>query len=77
MNKYFKSHILGWAGAVLVLVGYFLNANMNSSSWLVWIIGNTLIGIYCLNKEAYPTAVMSFALVIINIYGYAKWLDLW
>ena len=75
MNKYFKTHILGWVGAVLVLIGYFLNANMNPISWLVWILGNTVIGVYCLNKQAYPTAVMSFALVIINVYGYIRWLD--
>ena len=75
MNKYFKSHVLGWIGAVFVLIGYFLNANMNSMSWRIWGVGNTFIGSYCLNKKAYPTAVMSFILVIINLYGYLKWID--
>ena len=75
MKKYYETHMLGWIGALFVLVGYYLNANQMISSWLVWVVGNTLIGIYCLKKEAYPTAVMSFVLVILNIYGYFNWLD--
>ena len=73
MKKYYETHVLGWVGAMLVLLGYYLNANMYASSWLVWIVANALVGIYCLNKEAYPTAVMSFVLVIMNIYGYISW----
>lgn len=76
MKKYYETHMLGWIGALFVLVGYYLNANQMISSWLVWVVGNTLIGIYCLKKEAYPTAAMSFALVILNIYGYLNWLDM-
>ena len=75
MKKYFKSHILGWVGAILVLLGYFLNANGLIESWPVWVVGNLFIGKYCLDKKAYPTAIMSFILVIINIYGYFRWLD--
>ena len=73
MKKYYKNHGLGWFGSFLILFGYYLNAEMNPDSWLVWIIGNTCIGIYCLGKEAYPMAVMSFILVILNIYGYVSW----
>tara|TARA_Y100000310_G_C20566812_1_gene755897 strand:- start:649 stop:909 length:261 start_codon:yes stop_codon:yes gene_type:complete len=69
-----RSHLLGWAGTILVLFGYYLNANMDSASWLVWIAGNLLVGMYCLNKKAYPTAVMSFILVFMNIYGYLTWI---
>ena len=76
MNKYFKNHILGWIGAALVLLGYFLNAHGEIESWPVWAVGNLFIGKYCLDKKAYPTAAMSFILVIINIYGYARWLDI-
>ena len=76
VKKYYETHVLGWIGALFVLLGYYLNANQMISSWLVWVVGNTLIGIYCLKKEAYPTAAMSFALVILNIYGYLNWLDM-
>ena len=65
---------LGWLGAFLVVVGYPLNANMHPSSWVVWGIGNVLIGIYSLSNKAYPTAVMSFIIMIMNIYGYITWL---
>ena len=72
MQKY-SSHILGWMGALLVLYGYYLNANQETSSWIVWIIGNTFVGVYCLDRKAWPTATMSFILVVLNIYGYIKW----
>jgi hypothetical protein len=74
VKKYYKDHVLGWIGALLVLLGYYLNANGSIESWPVWAVGNLFIGKYCLNKGAYPTAVMSFILVILNIYGYFKWL---
>ena len=73
MKKYYENHALGWVGTVLVLFGYFLNANMDSNCWLVWIAGTGMIGAYCLKKEAYPTAIMSFILVAMSIYGYASW----
>ena len=66
---------IGWIGAIFVVFGYYLNANQHATSWLFWVIGNSLIGFYSLNKKAYPTATMSFILVLINIYGYLKWVD--
>jgi len=82
INKEWKAYAdkvcerIGWIGAILVIFGYYLNAHYDASSWMVWIFGNILIGFYCLNKKAYPTAVMSFVLVLINVYGYVKWLDI-
>jgi hypothetical protein len=64
---------LGWIGSVLVIFGYFLNANHNSSSWLVWLLGNVFVGGYCIHKKAYPTALMSFIIAIMNIYGFIRW----
>ena len=34
--------IIGWAGAALVVFGYYLNANELSISWLIWIAGNIM-----------------------------------
>tara|TARA_B100000959_G_C14832555_1_gene562507 strand:+ start:690 stop:929 length:240 start_codon:yes stop_codon:yes gene_type:complete len=70
-----KTHILGWIGALLVLYGYFLNANQEAGCWLVWIVGNIFVGWYCVTKKAWPTALMSFVLVILNIYGYVSWVS--
>jgi len=64
---------MGWLGAILVLYGYYLNANMSPNSWLVWLVGNFFVGHYCLTKRAYPAAAMSFALMVMNIYGYVIW----
>ena len=80
MSEYFKKHEkkiwerLGWLGAGLVVFGYYLNANLCLSSWLVWVVGNSLVAGYSLYKKAYPTAVMSLVIALINIYGYWKWL---
>jgi len=73
MKKYYENHAMGWVGALLVLYGYYLNAHMNSNSWLVWCVGNFFVGRYCLSKGAYPAAVMSFALMVMNVYGYVTW----
>ena len=74
MNKKHKQY-LGWVGAVMVLAGYYLNANEQILSWLIWAIGNSFVGVYCLDKKAYPAAIMSFSLVILNVYGYFSWLE--
>ena len=73
MKHIFQHHALGWVGAFLVLFGYYLNAHMNEYCWPTWTVGNVMVGIYCAEKRAYPTAAMSFALVIMNIYGYINW----
>ena len=70
-NEKWKWH--GWIGAFLVILGYYLNAHMHASSWLVWIIGNALVAIYSWHKKAYPTVVMSIIILIMNIYGWVIW----
>ena len=75
MKKYFKNDVLGWIAGAFILLGYYLNANMYASSWLMWAMGNLFMGGYCFYKKAYPAAVMSFVLIILNIYGYIRWLD--
>ena len=64
---------LGWWGAGLVLLGYYLNANQHISCWFVWIIGNLCIAGYSAHKKAWPTLVMSIIIAIMNIYGYYCW----
>ena len=73
MKKELIYQACGWLGAFLVIFGYYLNANMDPTSWLVWGFGNVMIGGYSLTKRAYPTVVMSFILVFMNIYGYINW----
>ncbi len=74
MIKHIKEDLLGWVGALLVILGYYLNADERIECWLVWVVGNSCVGYYCLNKKAYPAAAMSCVLLILNIYGYFKWL---
>ena len=82
MKNWFKNNaeslnwkLIGWLGAGLVIFGYYLNANEDILSWLVWMAGNTMVGIYCIYKKAYSTAAMSFIITIMNIYGYISWLS--
>tara|TARA_R100000808_G_C2120795_1_gene132139 strand:- start:477 stop:716 length:240 start_codon:yes stop_codon:yes gene_type:complete len=64
---------IGWVGAILVVLGYYLNAHQHLSSWLVWIIGNFCIAGYSAHKKAWPTLVMSIIIAVMNIYGYLSW----
>jgi hypothetical protein len=66
-------NFLGWLGASLVIFGYYLNANKVSMCWLVWVIGNILVGIDCYKKDAHAASLMSFIIVLLNIYGYITW----
>ncbi len=65
--------IIGWMGAGLVVFGYYLNANQCLSSWLVWIVGNLCVAGYSLYKQAWSTALMSFIIALMNVYGYLSW----
>ena len=42
---------LGWVGAFLVVLGYYLNAQHHLSCWPVWIMGNTLVAGYSIYKK--------------------------
>jgi len=67
--------LIGWLGAFLVILGYYLNANGDVMSWIVWMIGNAAVGIYSFYKKANSTAIMSFIILVITIYGYISWLE--
>ena len=66
---------VGWLGAILVIIGYYLNANEHITSWIVWMVGNALVAVYSIYKKAYSTAAMSFIIMLMNIYGYMRWLS--
>ena len=53
MEKNNYINLAGWIGVFLVLFGYYLNANELSISWLIWIAGNIMVGMYSITKKAY------------------------
>tara|TARA_Y100000310_G_scaffold343125_1_gene449331 strand:- start:3433 stop:3657 length:225 start_codon:yes stop_codon:yes gene_type:complete len=65
--------ILGWIATGFLLIGYFLNAKKHIVSWLLWIIGNSLMFGYAILIQSYSVAFLSIVLIIINIYGYYSW----
>ena len=50
---------IGWGSMVLIVIGYYLNANQMISCWPVWFSGNIMMGIYCYLKKTYPPAILS------------------
>ena len=82
MKDWFKNNSEPWnwtavgcLGAILVIIGYYLNANEYITSWIVWMVGNALVAFYSIYKKAYSTAAMSFVIMLMNIYGYMRWLS--
>jgi len=64
---------IGWIGAILVVWGYYLNANQCLSSWIVWVVGNLCVAGYSAYKKAWPTFAMSIIITIMNVYGFIQW----
>ena len=64
---------LGWAATMLLLIGYYLNANKKISSWFFWFFGNTIMLVYAILIQSYSVAFLSVFLMGMNIYGYVRW----
>ena len=64
---------IGWGSMVLIVIGYYLNANQMVSCFPVWFLGNIMMGTYCCMKRTYPPAILSFGIALLNIYGYISW----
>ena len=65
--------ILGWVATTILLIGYFLNARKQTISWLFWIVGNTILGIYAYLISSMSVVALSVILVGLNIYGFYSW----
>ena len=65
--------LLGWTATLILLIGYWANAHKKLYSWIVWLIGNTLMLIYAVYIGSYSVAFLSVVLMGMNIYGYFSW----
>ena len=65
--------LLGWIATGLLLIGYYLNAKKKISSWVFWMIGNSLMLGYAVLIESNSVAFLSVVLIALNIYGYFSW----
>ena len=65
--------ILGWIATAILLIGYYLNAKKYISSFIIWFIGNTLMGIYAYVIESFSVVALSIVLMVLNLYGYNNW----
>ncbi|MBC8346304.1 MAG: nicotinamide mononucleotide transporter [Candidatus Marinimicrobia bacterium] len=64
---------LGWVATALLLIGYYLNAKKHLYSWLVWLLGNSIMMIYAILIQSYSVAFLSIVLVFLNIFGFITW----
>tara|TARA_Y100001970_G_scaffold110301_1_gene137770 strand:- start:909 stop:1139 length:231 start_codon:yes stop_codon:yes gene_type:complete len=65
--------ILGWLGFLLILVGYYLNAQKQIICFPIWAIGNIIYIIYGFILNAFPIMAMSIFVLGMNVYGYKNW----
>ena len=66
-------NLLGWIATSLILLGYYLNAKHDTSSWIVWFVGNLCMLVYSLLISAWPQVGLAIALLCLNVYGYIEW----
>lgn len=65
--------LLGWLATSILLLGYWANARKKIYSWIVWMIGNTLMLIYAFLISSSSVMFLSIVLIGMNIYGYYNW----
>jgi hypothetical protein len=66
-------NLLGWLATSLILLGYYLNAKQDTSSWIVWFVGNLCMLVYSIFISAWPQVGLAVALLCLNVYGYIEW----
>ena len=65
--------ILGWVATAFLLVGYWANAQKKLYSWILWMIGNTLMLMYAFLIDSSSVMFLSVVLIGLNLYGYFNW----
>ena len=65
--------LLGWISTILVLVGYYLNANgYYKYAMMVWIVGDIGWISYDIIRGIFPHLALSSVIIILNLYGIYK-----
>ena len=59
--------ILGWIATAILLIGYYLNAKKYISSFIIWFIGNALMGIYAYVIESFSVVALSIVLMVLKL----------
>ena len=65
--------ILGWLATLLVVIGYWLNANGKLYPALItWIVGDILWISYDVYRDIYPHLGLCLFIITINLFGIFK-----
>ena len=67
------TELIGWAGFIFIIFGYYLNAKKKINCFYIWGIGNMIYFIYGILTQTIPLAAMSTFLLGINLYGWFQW----
>mgnify|MGYP005991405103 CR=1 FL=1 len=64
---------IGWLGTVLIMLGYYLNAQKYKMCFIVWGLGNIVFLVYSYLINAIPQIAVSVFVLGMNVYGYKQW----
>jgi|LakMenEpi03Aug12_release.lakeMendotaPanAssembly.Ray.scaffolds.fasta_scaffold24705_8 hypothetical protein len=65
--------VIGWVSTLLVLIGYWLNANAKYRlAMMVWIVGDVGWITYDIIRGIFPHLALSSVIIILNLYGIYK-----
>ena len=70
MDTKFLIEMIGYLGSILVLVSMLMSSVVKLR--IINMIGSVIFAVYALIIHSYPTALMNFSLVFINIYYLSK-----
>ena len=70
MNLHLLIELFGYLGSVLVVISMLMTSVMKLR--IINTIGSTIFATYALIIHSYPTALMNFCLVLINLYNMRK-----
>ena len=70
MNLHLLIELFGYLGSVLVVISMLMTSVMKLR--IINTIGSTIFATYALIIHPYPTALMNFCLVLINLYNMRK-----
>ncbi len=64
---------IGWLGTILIMLGYYLNAQKYKTCFIIWGLGNIVFLVYSYLINAIPQLAVSVFVLGMNVYGYKQW----
>ena len=65
--------ILGWVGALIAILGTWLNIQKSKYGFICWFVSNLTLVLVNIYFKSYSQAFLFFVYTIFAIVGYIKW----